>query len=221
MDKESIEENAHLVCGTFLVNSHPCFVLFDSGATHSFVSKSRVSTLDLGEGELANDDVSLPTGESIMCSKVYKELPVLVHEKKIPVNVFEFPFEGFEVILGIDWLSKHKANIDCHLKEMRGPKSTKVSYMGYLVKPKVKIISVMTLKTCLKKGFPMLFCHVWDTSMERLQAQEIQVVGEFEDVFPKEFPGLPPPREVEFGVDLKPGAGPISKASYRMGPKEL
>ncbi|XP_074315721.1 uncharacterized protein LOC141651930 [Silene latifolia] len=57
--------------------------------------------------------------------------------------------------------------------------------------------------------------------MERPRSQEIPLVGEFEDVFPEELPRLPPPREVEFGVDLKPGAGPISKALYRMGPKEL
>ncbi|XP_074288577.1 uncharacterized protein LOC141613730 [Silene latifolia] len=223
MDKKSAEEDAHIVSGTFLVNSHSCFVLFDSGATHSFVSKSRVSILGLGEGESANDDVSLPSGESIVCSKVYKEVSVLVHETNFPVNLFEFPLEGFEVILGMDWLSKHKANIDFHQKKiaLKGPKGARVSYKGYLVKPKVELFSVMTLKTCLKKGCPMLLCHVWDTSMERPQVQELLVVREFEDVFPEELPGLPPPREVEFGVDLKPGEGSISKTPYRKGPKEL
>ncbi|XP_074318762.1 uncharacterized protein LOC141655587 [Silene latifolia] len=60
-----------------------------------------------------------------------------------------------------------------------------------------------------------------DTSVERPQAQKISVVREFEDVFLEELPGLPLPKQVEFGVDLKPGAGPISKAPYRMGPKKL
>ncbi|XP_074313860.1 uncharacterized protein LOC141649058 [Silene latifolia] len=190
MDKKNAEEDAHVVSGTFLVN-YPCFILFDLGATHSFVSKSRVSTLGLGEGELANDDVSLPSGESIVCSKVCKEVLVLVHETNFLVNHFEVPLEGFEVISGMDWLSKHKANIDCHQKKiaLKGPKGARVSYKGYLVKPMVKLISVMILMACLRKGCHMLLCHVWDTSMERLQAQEIPVVREFEDVFSEELPG--------------------------------
>jgi len=49
----------------------------------------------------------------------------------------------------------------------------------------------------------------------------IPVVREFEDVFPEEVPGLPPRREVEFSIDLVPGAGPVSIAPYRMAPAEL
>jgi len=49
----------------------------------------------------------------------------------------------------------------------------------------------------------------------------IPVVHEFEDVFPDEVPGLPPSREVEFSIDLVPGTGPMSMASYRMVPAEL
>ena len=50
---------------------------------------------------------------------------------------------------------------------------------------------------------------------------KIFVVREFEDVFPDEVPGLPPQREVEFLIDLVPGAGPISIAPYRMASAEL
>ncbi|XP_074318797.1 uncharacterized protein LOC141655626 [Silene latifolia] len=223
MGKKSAEEDAHVVSGTFLINSHPCFVLFDSGATHSFVSKSHVLALGLGEGEPTNDDVSLPSEESILCSKIYKEVSFIVHETNFPANLFEFPLEGFEVILGMDWISKHKASIDCYQKKiaLRGPKGTRVSYKGYLVKPKVKLVTVITLKTCLKKGCPMILCHVWDTSVERSKAHDIPVVRDFQDVLPEELPGLSPPREVEFGVDLKPDTVLISKAPYRMSPKEL
>ncbi|XP_074319923.1 uncharacterized protein LOC141656767 [Silene latifolia] len=179
MGKRSAEEDAHVVSGTFLVNSHPRFFLFDSGATHSFVSRSRVPTLGLGEGELAKDDVTLPSGESITCSRIYKEVPVLIHKTNFPADLLEFPLEGFEIILGMDWLRKQKANINCQQNKiaLKGPKGARVLYKGYLVKPE-------------------------DTSVERPQAGDIPVV-------------------VEFGVDLRPGTGPISKAPYRMGPKEL
>ena len=51
--------------------------------------------------------------------------------------------------------------------------------------------------------------------------EEIPIVQEFLDVFPEDFPGLPPDREIEFCIDLIPGAAPIAKAPYKMAPTEL
>jgi hypothetical protein len=53
------------------------------------------------------------------------------------------------------------------------------------------------------------------------QEKLISIVDEYLDVFPEEFPGLPPDREVEFSIDLIPGMAPISKAMYQMAPIEL
>ncbi|XP_074270856.1 uncharacterized protein LOC141594763 [Silene latifolia] len=106
----------------------------------------------------------------------------------LPVNLLEFPKDGFEVIVGMDWLGRYDARIDCRQKRvsLKSPKGVKVSY----------------------RGFPPT-------------TSEISVVKEFEDVFPEEIPSLPPKRDVDFSVELKPGTGPISKAPYRMAPKEL
>jgi hypothetical protein len=53
------------------------------------------------------------------------------------------------------------------------------------------------------------------------EIQDILVVCEFPDVFLEDFPGLPPERDVEFVIELKPGTAPISRRSYRMPPNEL
>jgi hypothetical protein len=53
------------------------------------------------------------------------------------------------------------------------------------------------------------------------EIQDISVVCEFSDVFPEDLPGLPPERDVEFVIELKPGTTPISRRSYRMPPNEL
>jgi hypothetical protein len=50
---------------------------------------------------------------------------------------------------------------------------------------------------------------------------DIPVVCEFPDVFPNDLPGLPPDRDVEFVIELKPGTAPISRRAYRMPPNEL
>jgi hypothetical protein len=54
-----------------------------------------------------------------------------------------------------------------------------------------------------------------------LEIQDIPVVCEFPDVFPEDLPGLPPERDVEFVIELKPGTAPVSRRSYRMPPNEL
>ena len=65
------------------------------------------------------------------------------------------------------------------------------------------------------------FCANVEDEAKKPNIQDIRIVNEYPDVFPDELPGLPPPREVEFSIQLKPGWEPISKASYRMVPVEL
>ncbi|XP_074305399.1 uncharacterized protein LOC141640527 [Silene latifolia] len=102
MDKQEAEDDAQVVMGTFLINNKLTYLLFDSGATHSFVSKSHATTMGLGEFALVD----------------------------FPVDLFEFPLYGFEVIVKMDWLSKYKASIDFQKKKvsLRGPKGIRVFY---------------------------------------------------------------------------------------------
>ncbi|KAK1643105.1 hypothetical protein QYE76_060910 [Lolium multiflorum] len=58
-------------------------------------------------------------------------------------------------------------------------------------------------------------------SLKEVRIEDIPVVNEFQDVFPKELPGMPPDREIEFTIDLIPGTAPIAQPPYKMGPKEL
>ena len=58
-------------------------------------------------------------------------------------------------------------------------------------------------------------------SLAEAKLEDILVVNEFPDVFPQELPRMPPDREIEFTIDLKPGTSPIAQAPYKMGPKEL
>lgn len=73
----------------------------------------------------------------------------------------------------------------------------------------------------LKKGAKGFLVYVLNASAETLSIEDIPVVRNFKDVFLDELSGLPPSREVEFEIDLIPGAEPISKAPYRMAPPEL
>ncbi|XP_074278348.1 uncharacterized protein LOC141601941 [Silene latifolia] len=223
MGKEAAKEDAHVVTGTFLVNSKPTFVLFDSGATHSFISREHVRALNLTAYDRVVDSVIVPSGESVPCDRIYTSVPIQIGEVVFHCDLMEFPLGGFEVILGMDWLGKYKAFIDCYQKKisLKGPKGVRVTYKGYMVKPKVKFISVNTLKSSLRKRDQLILCQMWDRESETPRISDMPVVRDFERIFPEEIPGLPPKRDVDFSIDLKPGAGPISKPPYRMGPKEM
>ncbi|XP_074321484.1 uncharacterized protein LOC141658338 [Silene latifolia] len=169
--------------------------------------------MGLGDYELVKDNVFIPSGKSVSCHKLYKGVSMVVGQVELPVNLLELSMDGFEVIVGMDWLGKYEAKIDCRQKvSLKGPKGVRVSYRGFIVKPKVKMIASLTLKSCLRKGYPMILCHVRDTWMEEPSAAKIPVVSESNDVYPEEIPGLPPKRDINFSVELKPGTRLISKA---------
>ena len=73
----------------------------------------------------------------------------------------------------------------------------------------------------MRKGYEAYLAYVINTKEVEKKVESVPVVCEFADVFPEKLPGLPPVKEVEFGIDLIPGTAPISIAPYRMAPTEL
>jgi hypothetical protein len=73
----------------------------------------------------------------------------------------------------------------------------------------------------LRKGCQGYLAYVIDTEKSEVKLDDIPIVREFPDVFPKELSGLPPDREIELSIDLAPGIAPISIAPYRMALAKL
>ncbi|GJU43937.1 hypothetical protein Tco_1201203 [Tanacetum coccineum] len=85
----------------------------------------------------------------------------------------------------------------------------------------MKIISALKARTLLSHGCEGFLATIHDTTSDVSSIHDQPIVSEFQDVFPEELPGIPPIRDVEFNIELIPGAEPISKAPYRMAPIEL
>jgi len=186
-------------------------VLFDSRATNSFVSESCVRDLGLLVCELPFDlVVSTPASGLVRTSSVCVRCPVEVEGHVYKVNLICLPLQGLDVILGMDWLSANHVLIDCQEKKL---------LFSNLEEP--ELLSSHGVMKEIRDGAQcyMVFARMDVEKEERIAV--IPVVREFEDVFPEEVPGLPPRREVEFSIDLVPGAGPVSIAPYRMDPVEL
>ncbi|GJQ92536.1 putative nucleotidyltransferase, ribonuclease H [Tanacetum coccineum] len=123
----------------------------------------------------------------------------------------------------MDWLASHRATIDCYARTVifGNVRQPEFVYHGSSPLKSVKLISAMKARTLISHGCQGFLASVMDTSLESPNIENLSVVREFADVFPDELPGLPPAREIEFGIELIPGAEPISKAPYRMAPVEL
>ncbi|KAL0536321.1 hypothetical protein IC582_025265 [Cucumis melo] len=129
----------------------------------------------------------------------------------------------FDVILGMDWLSANHANIDCFGKEVvfNPPSGASFKFKGAGMVCIPKVISAMKASKLLSQGTWGILASVVDIREPEVSLSSEPVVREYPDVFPDELPGLPPPREVDFAIDLEPGTAPISRAPYRMAPVEL
>jgi len=117
--------------------------------------------------------------------------------------------KDLEVILGMDWLSANHILIDCGHKQLIFPESESI-----------QVVSAQQIEREVLEGakcFILFACSVDDDKTQKNMA----VVHEYMDVFPDEIPGLSPKREIEFAIDLIPGAGPVSITQYRMTPAEL
>jgi hypothetical protein len=121
-------------------------------------------------------------------------------------NLIVLESKGIDVILGMDWLSKHKMLIDCARKFVK------------LTTPDGKELEFITKPVVTAKGVDN---RAQVNQLDASQGSTVPVVNEFPDVFPEELPGMPPDRDIEFVIELKSGTAPIYKIPFRMTTPEL
>ena len=213
-----------VVTGIISILDHDAYTLVDPGATHSFASKHfldrfQIKTQPL-EGRMR---VSLPAGDPLFSDRVIRDSRILIGGQEFPADLVALDMRDFDVVLGMDWLSRHKATLDCYKKEVKlhRPGKLEVKFRGMRRELYSNMISAMAVQRMLRKGCQGYLAYVVETEKEGTLVDEIPVVREFPDVFPDDIAGLPPDREVEFTIDLIPGTEPISIPPYRMAPAEL
>nr|CAD1836424.1 unnamed protein product [Ananas comosus var. bracteatus] len=130
----------------------------------------------------------------------------------------------FDVVLGMDWLTKYYATIDCKSRTVtfREPGQTEIVFRGCRSSLFVMTISSSRARQLISRdGIAYLTSVVLRGIDDTPRIEDIPVVWEFQDVLPAELLRMPPDREIEFVVDLVPGTTPISKGPYRIAPAEL
>ena len=222
--QQAADATPDVVTGTISLFDTDAHVLVDSGATHSFISQEFIERVRI---EMRPTEcsmiVSLPTGNSLIANRVYKRSKVTIASHEFEADLIVLDIHDFDIILGMDWLAKHRATVDCHRKEVHisQPGEPEVIFCGERKILSTSLINVMQANKMLRKACQGYLVYAIEFSNREMQLAKVPVVNEFCDVFAEDLPGLPPDREIEFEIELAPGTGPISIAPYRMAPAEL
>jgi len=212
MTSTEATRSGNLILDRCLLFGNSVLVLFDSGASHSFISHDCVERLGLSTRDLGCELIVLtPASGQVSTNLVCIRCLMEVKGRRFKLNLVCLPLEGLEVILGMDWLSINHVVLDCGRCR--------------IVFSDTEGIELMTSGEAVKEMRQGFTCFVIVAQEKKMSTEEqisrIPVVDEYADVFPDEIPELPPSRDIDFSIDLIPGARPVSAAPYRMTPAEV
>jgi hypothetical protein len=159
-DVEEEEVDADVVTGTIPLFGSLACTLFDSGATHSFVSVAYAKLCNMNIEPLRQSiTVVTPVGDSLTCRKIVEDCPIAVGGRTLPANLVVFKMLGYDIILGMDWLSKHHASIDCRRKEItfRPFGAEEFKYCGSRVRATPPLLSAVQQEGASEKAI----VHIW------------------------------------------------------------
>ena len=206
------------------VYDHDAYALVDPGATHSFIlvpftERHQIESQPI-DGRMV---VSVPNGDTMISERIVSCSRLVIQNKDFPADLIVLSIHDFDIILGMDWLSKHRATLDCYKKEVRlvRPEEPGVIFRGIRREIAPSLINAMTASKMLRKGCQGYLAFVVDRRQEGTRLEDIPIIKEFPDVFLDDISGLPLDREVEFTIDLIPETEPISIPPYRTAPAEL
>ncbi|GKB83379.1 putative reverse transcriptase domain-containing protein [Tanacetum coccineum] len=186
-------QDPNVVTGMFLLNQHLARVLFDSGADKSFVSISLASMLNIPPITIDTFyNIKMADGNLVSTNTVIQGATLTLLNQPFEIDLMPIKLGSFDVVIGMDWLSKYHARIICDEKVIHIP-----------INGETLIIRVMEKK------------------LDEKRLEDISVVREFLKVFPEDLPGLPLIRQVEFQINLIPGMAPVARAPYRLDPSEM
>ncbi|KAJ0927040.1 putative nucleotidyltransferase, Ribonuclease H [Helianthus annuus] len=214
----------NVVMGKFLLDDFYVTVLFDSGADTSYVSLKVSQMLKRAPTPLNTKHVvELANGKSLEATHIVQGCNLILAGQAFSIDLIPIVLGSFDIVIGMDWLSKQQAEILCKEKIIRIPRSGKepLEVQGDKSGAVVGIIAFLKAQKCLRKGHTAILALVTDASTKEKRIEDILVVRDFSQVFPEDLPGLPPHRQVEFQIELAPGAAPIARAPYLLAPTEL
>ncbi|GJU86740.1 putative reverse transcriptase domain-containing protein [Tanacetum coccineum] len=162
-------------------------------ADRSFISLSLASKLNIMSITIDTFyNIEMADGNLVSTNTIIKGCTLTLLNQPFEIDLMPIKLGSFDVVIGMDWLSKYHAKILCDEKVVHIP-----------IDGETLIIRVMEKKA------------------DKKRLEDILVVKEFPDVFSEDLPGIPPIRQVEFQINLIFGAAPVARTPYRLAPSEM
>ena len=175
--EEEVEAQPDAVIGMFLVKAFTAVVLFDTGASHSYISRGFVDKYKLPTQALRSPMLVTSPGAEYMAGRGCFQMPLTIGRHVFPSDLIILESQGLHMILGMDWPSMYGGNIDCASKSilLTTPEGKRIKYVSRHAPRRTQV-----------------------NSLSGVVQEEVPVVKDYPDVFPEELPGMPPDRDIEF-----------------------
>jgi hypothetical protein len=215
---------SHMIEVEGMINNHAFTILIDSGASHSYIDPRVVESLQLSRSKHEKSWlVQLATGTKRKVTELVNSCPVDMNGLSTKAELNIMPLGSYDCLVGMDWLDQHHAILDCRNKAFTclDEEGNRKTVQGIPKVVSIREISAMQLKKCYRKGYQLFAAHVEEASKDEVSnIGDHVVLKEFEYVF-QEVPELPLKRDIDFSVNLMPGASLVSKAPYRINTPKL
>nr|GEZ02312.1 putative reverse transcriptase domain-containing protein [Tanacetum cinerariifolium] len=210
------DKNAHhdlnVVTGTFFLNQCLARVSFDSGADKSFVSISLASMLNIQPITLDTTyDIEMADENLVGTNNVIEGYTLILLNQPFEIDLMPIKLGIFDVVIGMDWLSKYHARIICDEKVIHIPIDDETLIIrGDRSKTRLSLVSYTKTKRYISSGYQIFVAQVMENKLDEKRLEDIPIVREFPKVFPEDLPSLLLVPQVEFQIDLIPGAAPVA-----------
>ncbi|KAF5755487.1 putative nucleotidyltransferase, Ribonuclease H [Helianthus annuus] len=217
----------NVVNGTFLVNGIYASCLFDTGVDNCFVSFEFEKLLSRKRSYLSSSfEVEVATGRTIAVNSVLRDCTLELNNHIFPIDLIPMQLGSFDIIIGMDFLRENHAEVVCFEKMIRFSLANGdlLCVYGETASKGLKLMSCVQANKYLHKEYRAFLANIVVAEKEKkkkVEVKDVPVVREFPQVFPDDLPELPPSRDIDFRIDLIPGANPVAKAPYRLAPSEM
>ncbi|GJR69257.1 putative reverse transcriptase domain-containing protein [Tanacetum coccineum] len=211
--------DSNVITGTFLLNNRYATILFDTGADRSFVSNTFSALINITPTTLESHyDVELADGKIIGVNTIIRGCTLNFMNHPFNIDLMPVPLGSFDVIIGM---------IIYDEKIVRVPSGREILIFqdngnSQREESRLNIISCTKAQEYLSKGCDIFLAHITTKEAkdksEGKRLEDVPIVRDFPEVFPEDLSGIPPAQQVEFQIDLVPGAAPVAWAPYHSSP---
>ncbi|GJX85686.1 putative reverse transcriptase domain-containing protein [Tanacetum coccineum] len=173
--------------------------------------------------------MDLADGKSLTTNIILRGCTLNLQNHLFKIDLLPIELGSFDVIVGMDWMAEHRAEVVCYEKYIRVPYGNDMLIIqgersGVKNESRLEVISSIRTQKYIDQGCQVFLIQMMmeeETEIPKRQIEDVPVVRDFPKVIPEDFPGLPPTRQVEFHIELIPGAAPIARAPYCLAPAEM